>query len=345
MIKSLIIICLITFSLQIEHCVDSKKVCKTCAQNYELVELNDNFDAKCLNSAKLKALNNIIENCVYGDIETKTCQECRRYYFLDIDQKKCIYSPHCNYFSDNECTQCEQPYALNNGNCVENLYCEKIENEKCIKCRTYYYPNENGECVRIPKNHCIVWDFTKCTVCENYYYPNENGECEKINLPNCEYVDPDDPTECMDCEKNYFINEDGECQKITIENCALYESENKCLICENSYQVNKEGKCELNPEHCLQFDDENKCVYCINNYYLDNEECKKIKIENCTYLDWSDSNKCGHCDFGYELSEDGTQCINTCQEIDEICYECTYNYYPFENGKSCHIIDPMLSYD
>lgn len=220
-----------------------------------------------------------------------------------------------------------------------------MENEKCVECVYYYYPNEKGECLRIPKNHCAAWDSTHCTLCEKYYYPNKDGECEKINLPNCEYLDWDDPdpTQCHECEEDYSLDVNGKFQKNTIEHCQIYESNSKCKSCEYSYHVNKEGKCELSSDHCSQLDENNICQFCDDHYYLDNGECKEITIPNCAYLYWEDLNKCDACVFGYELSEDKTECTKACQETGEVCYDCTMNYYPFDNGKSCHIIDPDLS--
>lgn len=101
MIKNFIIICLITLSFQREHCVDYRPVYKSWATNFELVELNDEYDVKCFNSQRLKEVNNIIENCVSIEEDKQTCKECRRYYFWDTNQKKCIYIPHCNHFHNN----------------------------------------------------------------------------------------------------------------------------------------------------------------------------------------------------------------------------------------------------
>ena len=78
------------------------------------------------------------------------------------------------------CVLCESEYALkDDGSCVKNLYCDRIKNETCIECILYYYPNDEGECVRIPKSHCMAWNTENCTYCENYYYPNSNGEVKK----------------------------------------------------------------------------------------------------------------------------------------------------------------------
>lgn len=90
MLKNFIIICLIALSFQIEHCVDYKKICKSCVTNFELVELNFDYDVNCFNSQRLKEINNIIENCVSIEADKQTCKECRRNYFWDTNQKKCI---------------------------------------------------------------------------------------------------------------------------------------------------------------------------------------------------------------------------------------------------------------
>lgn len=95
--------------------------------------------------------------------------------------------------------------------------------------------------------------------------------------------------------------------------------------------------------HCSQLDENNICIYCDDHYYSDNGECKQIEIPNCSFLHSENLNKCIVCDFGYEISEDETECIKACQETGEVCYYCSMNYYPFDNGKSCHIIDPDLS--
>ena len=350
MIKHLIILWLIALSFQIEHCEIHNTVCKSCAENFELVELNFDFlsdlVAYCFNSEKLSEANDIIPNCVSISEDKQSCEECRKYYFWDSNQKECINIPHCSLYdpSDHNCILCESEYALkDDGSCVKNLYCDRIKNETCIECILYYYPNDEGECVRIPKSHCMAWNTENCTYCENYYYPNSNGECEKIPLLNCLKLDNDDPTKCEECEENYYLDKEGKCQKHTIDNCFEYESENKCKSCDYSYQLNEDGNCQLIPGNCFYLDKEGNCEECNKYYYLDDGQCKKITIDNCAYLNGNNT-KCIYCDSGYELSEDETQCTKACEGFDDICFYCSPNYYPFNNGTSCHII-PELSPD
>ena len=190
----------------------------------------------------------------------------------------------------------------------------------------------------------MVGNTENCTFCENYYYPNSNGECEKIPLLNCVNLDLEDPTKCSLCEENYYVDKEGKCQKHTIDNCIEYESKNKCKNCRHYYQLNEDGNCQLIPGNCSDLDEEGNCEECNKYYYLDDGQCKKITIDNCAYLN-DNNTKCIYCDFGYELSEDGTQCTKACEELHDICFYCSPNYYPFNNGTSCHIIDPDLSPD
>ena len=137
MIKHLIIFCLIALSFQIEHCDIHNTVCKGCAANYELVELNYDltydYGAYCFSSEKISKANNVIPNCVSISEDKQSCKQCRKYYFLDSNQTECINIPHCSLYSPsyNMCILCESEYALKDyGSCVKNLYCDFINNEK-----------------------------------------------------------------------------------------------------------------------------------------------------------------------------------------------------------------------
>ena len=151
MLKHLIILWLIALSFQIEHCEIHNTICKSCAENFELVELNFDFlsdlVAYCFNSEKLSEANALIPNCVSISEDKQSCKQCRKYYFLDSNQTECKNIPHCSYYDpyNNKCVLCEREYALkDDGSCVKNLYCYIIKNEKCVECLYYYYPNDEG---------------------------------------------------------------------------------------------------------------------------------------------------------------------------------------------------------
>ena len=217
-----------------------------------------------------------------------------------------------------------------------------VSDGKCTECNKYYYPDDNGECKRISIPHCLTGNSEKCSECDKYYYVVK-GKCEKIKLGNCVRLE-EDSTECAKWDDYYHVK-DGECEK-NPDHCHHYYN-NACNYCEEGYYIS-DGEClpVTKVDHCDEYNgQENKCTYCVAPYYLNSyeNECIKVTkiIANCIY--YSDATHCSECDEynGYEVSENKEECIKYC-DTEDICEECEYNYYSFDYGKTCKVLDSSL---
>ena len=313
MINHLILFALINASLQIPHCKEIGKTCKNCPNGLTPVNYNDG-EFECIEKEDLQAIQAIVPNCIElnEDDDTK-CEYCERGYALSSSKTSCIKKDHCNEFDEND------------------------SSKKCIDCFEYYYPDDTGECQRIPIVHCLVGNSEKCSECDDYYYVVEE-KCEKIELDYCVRL-KEDSTECKKCDDYYYIK-NGKCEKNPYH-CSYYD--NECRYCENGYYLsNKECLPVTKVENCNEYNNENECSVCAPSYYLDNNECKKVTnpIPYCVY--YSDAENCYECDIdkGYTPNDEG-KCEKYC-DIEDICEECEFNYASFDYGKTCTILDSSL---
>ena len=336
MFKYLILACFISYSLQIDNCQETRKQCKTCINGYTAVPL-DSYNIKCIKTSEYEAINEVKAHCIKGDPEAKICEQCIRDYFLD-EKNNCIEHPHCFKTEGNDCFICYTPYALDKKSlkCVKKPYCDSVEEEKCIDCLSRFYPNEEGNCTRIPDEYCKYGDSNKCTECKKGYYVNSESKCQAIPFPHCQVAKSN---ECTYCEAYYHI-EKGRCES-NPQNCMDYSSyQKKCLYCGSYFHLEGE-QCVSNPEHCITYSN-SYCEKCDDGYYSKDNGCKYMTIKNCETLE-EDSTHCKNCKEGYILNDERTQCNDLCEEYEDICDECKSNYASYDYGKSCQIVDPDLN--
>jgi hypothetical protein len=336
MFKYLILACFISYSLQIDNCQETRKQCKTCINGYTAVPL-DSYNIKCIKTSEYEAINEVKAHCIKGDPEAKICEKCIRDYFLD-EKNNCIEHPHCFKTEGNDCFICYTPYALDKKSlkCVKKPHCDSVEEEKCIDCLSYFYPNEEGNCTRIPDEYCKYGDSNKCTECKKGYYVNSDSKCQAIPFPHCQVAKSN---ECTYCEAYYHI-EKGRCES-NPQNCMSYSSyQKKCLYCGSYFHLEGE-QCVSNPEHCITYSN-SYCEKCDDGYYSKDNGCKYMTIKNCETLE-EDSTHCKTCKEGYILNDERTQCNDLCEEYEDICDECKSNYVSYDYGKSCQIVDPNVN--
>lgn len=336
MFKYLILVCFISYSLQIDNCQETRKQCKTCINGYTAVPL-DSYNIKCIKTSEYEAINEVKAHCIKGDPEAKICEQCIRDYFLD-EKNNCIEHPHCFKTEGNDCFICYTPYALDKKSlkCVKKPHCDSVEEEKCIDCLSYFYPNEEGNCTRIPDEYCKYGDSNKCTECKKGYYVNSESKCQAIPFPHCQVAKSN---ECTYCEAYYHI-EKGRCES-NPQNCMDYSSyQKKCLYCGSYFHLEGE-QCVSNPEHCITYSN-SYCEKCDDGYYSKDNGCKYMTIKNCETLE-EDSTHCKTCKEGYILNDERTQCNDLCEEYEDICDECKSNYVSYDYGKSCQIVDPNVN--
>ena len=68
MLKVLIFISFISFSLQIENCLETMNICKTCKEGYTLVKPKNKYNIKCM---KNELIGSADEGCLYYSDSTK----------------------------------------------------------------------------------------------------------------------------------------------------------------------------------------------------------------------------------------------------------------------------------
>ena len=335
MLKYLILACFISYSLQINNCATTRKICKKCIEGYTPVALNTD-EIKCINTSSYEAIQKVKEHCIQGDPDSKTCELCIRDYFLN-EKNNCTEMSHCSRQSGNNCESCKSPYALDKGTsqCVKKPFCNSVEGEKCVDCDDYFYPDENGNCIRIPDKYCYKGNSKQCSNCDSGYFVNSESKCQKIPFDHCKHGDA---VKCETCQVYYYMKNS---QCVPAPNlCKVYSYnslQEKCLLCD--YYFHAEGtNCVPNPEHCIDYFN-GACKICDDDYYLENKICKYMTIKNCETLE-DDSTHCKTCKEGYILNGDKTQCNDLCKEYDDICYECDNNYVSYDYGKTCEVVEP-----
>ena len=310
----LILIIFISTSLEIEKCESEKKICSACISGYTLIETNSGRE--CIEDKSLKEASSKIENCVeISENDNNKCQKCKREYILSYNKKRCEYRPHCSEVDiNNKCVECYSPYTLNNGQCIKNPPCSKIENDKCNSCLlNYRLDSYTNICTREYDIDCKTKnpnDLSKCLECYSNYEIDTDGRCKKKNYHclsksyNINYI-----YFCEECEEGYYLNETN-----------IYDEE------ENVWD--REMRCFPNPAHCLKFD--KKCLECETGYYPYNTECKE-GLHHCVY---GNSNECSECETGYYYED--YEClvipVKNClkyKKTDDTwkCEKCADKYY------------------
>ena len=158
-------------------------LCIKCEGNYYL-----GIDFKCSN----------ITGCIYSENRNK-CNECNRYYCLDLPSHNCIDNSKinneekkfyymCNKTNEdgNKCDICINGYSLNENNlCVSDKGCKEYHDKECNLCNDNYCWNKEFECVETKNKNCLecndIFDFNKCTKCKDGYKLDEDNICVEID--------------------------------------------------------------------------------------------------------------------------------------------------------------------
>ena len=174
----ILILALIQFTLQIDHCLIEKSVCKKCKSGYYLsngicsaiehckdISNSDNTCNYCengyrLNNGKTSCIQIGADHCyAYSEGDTSTCNECQPGYKLKEDNTCELVVDHCqrDELDDDgniKCAYCQKGYAVNaaTNECVAFPHCEEVDSDgKCIECDTddndYLHANKEGKCV------------------------------------------------------------------------------------------------------------------------------------------------------------------------------------------------------
>ena len=296
-LSSLILIVLISFSLQDNNCLAYFESCEE--KPYQVK----------------------IENCVAGNLneeEEEICYYCKNGFYVSDDYKKCIevankiancQSYYSSYDGQIKCRECSTNYALSNDreSCIEFKNCDSLnEDGKCEECNEGYAVSYDGmSCRQFENCRKLAEGDVKCSECnvndngEKIYIVNSEGKCERTQCKNY-----DTNNVCIECFEGYYLNDDKKCEKITIENCLELDTNNKkCKSCIFEIPPDSDGKCYLpSPliKGCIQYSSNGKCEKCYGEYEpnsnggCDFEGCGQgNKYENCL-----------KCKAGYYREED-----------------------------------------
>ena len=223
-LKTLILLALISFSIQFEHCYVTNENCLDGAPS----------------SGSYTPPTTTIQNCV-SELDN-ICYGCKEGFVPSTNGKSCISSPHCNKIEedDKKCKKCETHYHPNsNGQCERTLCSSYKNNDVCDDCYEGYYL-KGTECKRITIPHCLKWDETKCTECDFYATLTDDGKCTvRSNLiKGCYSYDNDGKCTYCDGYHGYTLNNNGGCDSKKCNNRREY-----CGVCETGYYIDLDGKC------------------------------------------------------------------------------------------------------
>lgn len=226
-LKSVLLLSLVSFSLQDSHCLKTFTMCIPKVTNDEPNETGS------------------IDHCISYDSSKKNCYYCEEGYVASSDGKSCKYFPNCDQLDSEEkkCVRCYSFYLPNSeGKCERSLCSSYNKDYGCNSCYQGYYL-KGSECKKIPIAYCLLGNESTCTLCANFAKKTNDGKCElKALIDGCEYYN-DDGT-CSKCADEYKKSADN--KQCNFQGCDS-KTENKynyCGTCEVGYFPDPEdGKC------------------------------------------------------------------------------------------------------
>ena len=224
-LKLLLLLNLLSFCLQDEHCLATIEDCSvkgaaTESENEyqsEIAHCKFEFRGKCVECEDDYAVSYdeqkciSFKNCIRLDEGDKKCVDCK-FPFLNSDGQ-CEKST-CSEKNGDVCTSCHEGYYLKENQCqkITLPYCVELSNSNNNECKECLdgISLSNGKCVAPEKiiKGCIQYDTKgKCTKCGDYSYTFNNGNCNFNGCPTgqtkIEY--------CVMCEVGFYDDDDGLC--------------------------------------------------------------------------------------------------------------------------------------
>lgn len=265
MLKYLLLLNFITLSFQIDNCLETYKICKSCKSGYTLIMPQELYEIKCQKTDTIYFGNETDSCYIYSDSNKNCCKHCKKGYIISqysYDCKICQQAPeHCKKLENDICTECDYFFKLTEDNKCERTSCYEYENGKC-KCYYGFYLFEEKECKKIPIQYCVVWDGKKCTKCNEGTEEDGNGGCKLIE------ENDDDEDEDKDDDKR----EDTGVEHCNSVSWSIGEKP-ECTGCEQNYELNElKTKCNYLCESTEEY-----CGQCKDNYYsFDGKTCEII---------------------------------------------------------------------
>ena len=332
---------------------------KKCTNVQDCFKVDNNFQCEecgtyiLLNSSSSECSmvttweHSVLLNCKVTDETGLRCKECKKNYFLNLENNLCVLNKYMERFkncafsdaSGEYCQVCEEGYYLGTEDkiCTQTYGCAVSENNICQKCSHSFCLNSKKEC--IPNNifNNLIYSvyykcrFTnsedsQCHICEDGFI-EENGKC--YDFLNCKEISNGN---CMKCMKNYCLNNVRGCINTNVENCERCNDNDlsKCTGCEEGFRLDEENNlCVKCKEGCATCSDDNNCGSCSSGYFEKkgesikgtyDVECSKC-IEGCKVCE--DESSCVSCNEGYYISKESTNNENlVCFKCPEGCTEC-----------------------
>jgi hypothetical protein len=200
----------------------------------------------------------------------------------------------CKYSDLDKCYICNQPFAQNQGNCVnpcpDGTY--KSKNANCRpcapQCQTCAGP-KNGNCITCAKS--LLMNNGKCVVtCPDNMAANKNRQCVKCD-EHCDVCRS--LTTCGKCSAGYFLK-DGRC----VPNCGL-----------GFFHAYTPNVCNICPTGCAECKGAKQCTVCETGFFLKDGVC----VKNCgdRFYGNTKTNTCSPCSFGCQTCNNAKTCL-TC---------------------------------
>ena len=252
-LKYILIISLISFTLQDSHCLVTSTEC---------------YDEEPTTNA------GGIANC--EEAEKGVCYECVYGYALSSNQKSCIAFENCYILAegDKNCKECNYNFHLNSkGQCEQSL-CEHYDEEsgECKSCYPGYYL-KNKECKKITIPYCLHVDGSdenKCSACLKRLSDPVDGKCvaPKTWVIGCRKYDTEG--KCTECRSDYTLK-DGQCN---FNGCSNGEKKVEyCDMCEAGFTTENNNK-----GLCIGFDG-TKDETATTGIHTETDDAKGIKFQ------------------------------------------------------------------
>lgn len=267
--------------------------------------------------------------CKYGFGPDGECSACIAGQYHDPTGLGTTCVPDCNMdFCD---PGCDAPNTCSDCN-------GRIAGALCNTCEPHY---ENWpDCTPVCVSHCKNDQCSQPYICD---------ECEEGYAGKS----------CASCDSGYKRSIDGTCVLCMIPGCAYCSEANVCAACfesvltqDKSRCLPKRDVCKPNIKGCKVCSSNSKCSKCAADLYLmtdgtcqgDDEFCSVDNCNSCKEMD-----VCEFCQEGYQLSDDGTECVFDCTikncaacNEDDTCSECDIGYYRNADDTACLAEDEVL---
>ena len=323
--------------------------CIKCKDNYILIGENTYlFEGfilcKSINSEDFK-------NCEEINKRRGMCSKCKKGFYLNIGDHRCIETANCTESSFGKCKTCNYNYYLDKKDNAckikegKFLYCkETLDGKTCDICEDGYYFDENGNCADI--NFCSkAGDSGKCEKCiDGYYFSIATFRPACTKEQNCYSADKDSGL-CLSCDIKYYLDyRDGKCKSNREDNqfkfCRSSKLGLSCDECIGGYYLGEDLKCS-ETNGCKE-SNKGICESCLDNYYLGLDN-KCSLIEHCIYS--IDEYICEECEDGYYYNETSKKCIlaenefENCKIVnsnDVHCSNCKDDFYLNRTDNLCY---------